>query len=193
MKKICLILLLLLNVNTLYSQEIKNIITNTYIVKYSEYLEQPLYVFYKITCPNGKESRNGLTFKEYDGVITSNDEDYINNIWDKGHLAPASSFSCDTDMLKSTFSYLNCALQHQSLNRGPWKELERFERNLAKIYDSVNVSVECHFSKNSTRLPTGAVVPDAFTKIISWDNKEECFYFPNKDVKGIDWIEFRIN
>lgn len=192
MKKITLIFLSLFLVNTLYSQEIRNIITNTFIVKYSEELEQPLYVFYNVLCPNGEESRSGLDFKNYEGVHTSNNEDYVDNIWDKGHLAPAAAFNCDRETLKSTFNYLNCALQHQSLNRGPWRELEEFERNLAKIYDKVNVSVECHFSQSSTKLPTGATVPDGFTKIIEWDGREECFYFPNDDVKGINWIEFRI-
>jgi len=193
MKKITLILLLSLLVNTLYSQEVRGIVTNTFIVNYSEELEQPLYVFYKILCPNGNESRSGLDFKKYDGVHTSNNEDYVDNVWDKGHLAPAAAFNCNRETLKSTFSYLNCALQHQSLNRGPWRELEEFERNLAKIYDKVNVTVECHFSKDSKVLPTGATVPDGFTKTIIWDDREECFYFPNKDVKGVNWIEFRIN
>jgi len=193
MKKITLILLLSLLVNTLYSQEVRGIVTNTFIVNYSEELEQPLYVFYKILCPNGNESRSGLDFKKYDGVHTSNNEDYVDNVWDKGHLAPAAAFNCNRETLKSTFSYLNCALQHQSLNRGPWRELEEFERNLAKIYDKVNVTVECHFSKDSKVLPTGSTVPDGFTKTIIWDDREECFYFPNKDVKGVNWIEFRIN
>lgn len=192
MKKFTLILLSLLLVNSLYSQEVRNIVTNTFIVKYSEELEQPLYVFYNVLCPNGEASRSGLDFKKYDGVHTSNNEDYVDNVWDKGHLAPAAAFNCDRETLKSTFSYLNCALQHQSLNRGPWRELEEFERNLAKIYDKVNVTVECHFSSSSTKLSTGATVPDGFTKIIEWDGREECFYFPNDDVKGVNWIEFRV-
>jgi DNA/RNA endonuclease G (NUC1) len=192
MKKFTLILLSLFLVNSLYSQEVRNIVTNTFIVKYSEELEQPLYVLYNVLCPNGEASRSGLDFKKYDGVHTSNNEDYVDNVWDKGHLAPAAAFNCDRETLKSTFSYLNCALQHQSLNRGPWRELEEFERNLAKIYDKVNVTVECHFSSSSTKLSTGATVPDGFTKIIEWDGREECFYFPNDDVKGVNWIEFRV-
>ena len=192
MKKFTLIFLSLLLVNSLYSQEVRNIVTNTFIVKYSEELEQPLFVFYNILCPNGEASRSGLDFKKYDGVHTSNNEDYVDNVWDKGHLAPAAAFNCDRETLKSTFSYLNCALQHQSLNRGPWRELEKFERNLAKIYDKVNVTVECHFSSSSTKLSTGATVPDGFTKVIEWDGREECFYFPNDDVKGVNWIEFRV-
>lgn len=193
MKKIALIFFSLCISSNLLSQDIRNIVTNSFIVKYSEELEQPLYVFYTVKCPNGKTSRKGLDFVKYEGVHTSDDEDYVNNIWDKGHLAPAAAFNCDKETLKSTFNYLNCSLQHQSLNRGPWKELEEFERNLAKLYDSVKVTVECHFSSNSVKLLTGATVPDGYTKTIKWGDREEKFYFPNKDVKGVNWIEFKID
>jgi len=192
MKKLSLVLFFLLSSISVICQTDKNIITDIFIVKYSEKLEQPKYIFYKIDCPNGKVSRSGLSFKLYDGVHTSDDEDYVNNIWDKGHLAPAATFNCDREMVKKTFTYINCVLQHQSLNRGVWKELEEFERNLAKIYDDVTVSVECHFSSQSQILPTGATVPDGFTKIISYDDMQLCFYFPNEDTKGTDWIDYRL-
>ena len=71
--------------------------------------------------------------------------------------------------------------------------MESFERDLAKFYDYVSVTVECHFSDTSLVLPTGATVPDGFTKEITWDGRTECFYFPNKDVSGTDWIEFLEN
>ena len=176
-----------------YSQELTNVVTDIFFVKYSERLEQPVYLSYSVECPNGTASRSGMDFKVYDGVHTSDDEDYKNNEWDKGHLAPAAAFSCDRITLRKTFSYLNCALQHEGLNRGPWKELESFERDLAKFYDYVSVTVECHFSDTSLVLPTGATVPDGFTKEITWDGRTECFYFPNKDVSGTDWIEFLEN
>ena len=51
-------------------------------------------------------------------------------------------FNCfDKETLRETFNYLNCALQHESLNRGPWKELERFERDLSKVFEEVKVNV----------------------------------------------------
>ena len=192
MKKITLLFNLLLSFTTLWSQNEKNIVTDIFIVKYSETLEQPTFIFYEVKCPNGNQSRSGLNFKKYEGVHTSDNDDYVDNIWDKGHLAPAAAFNCDLETLKKTFSFLNCALQHQSLNRGPWRELEEFERNLSKIFDKVFVEITCHFSKNSLVLPTGATVPDGFSKNITFNNTIECFYFPNSDVSGIDWSEFRI-
>lgn len=193
MKKIYLTLILFSVVNLLYSQDEKQISTDIYNILYSETYEQPLFITYTVKCPYGDESRYGLNFKKHEGVHTSDNDDYKNNVWDKGHLAPAADFNCDRETLEMTFDYINCALQHQGLNRGPWKELEGFERNLAKIYDEVYVTIECHFSDTSLLLLTGATVPDGFTKTITWDEKEECFYFPNRDISGIDWFEFKTN
>ena len=204
MKKLSLILVSFLFCHILLSQNNpstiddvitsnpKNIVTDLYNVTYSEELQQPLNVTYYVQCPNGNASRSGLDFRMYWGIFTSDNEDYKDNEWDKGHLAPAAAFNCTRDMIRETFLYINCALQHEGLNRGPWKELEGFERDLAKIFDEVYVEITCHFSKNSLVLPTGATVPDGFTKNITFDNRVECFYFPNKDVSGIDWSEFRI-
>jgi len=127
-------------------------------------------------------------------VITSDDADYVDNVWDKGHLAPAADFNCSEDMLKGTFTYLNCALQHEGLNRGPWKELERFERDLAKVYAFVTVEIKVHFEDNPKYwLKTGALVPVGFSKTIICDGEWFEFYFPNKDVAGHDWSEFKTN
>jgi DNA/RNA endonuclease G (NUC1) len=85
-------------------------------VLYSQEMEQPLEVWYKVECPNGTASRKGMDFYVCDSIHTSSAEDYENNVWDKGHMAPAASFSCNGNMIWQTFTYLNCALQHQDLN-----------------------------------------------------------------------------
>ena len=102
---------------------------------YSEVYEQPLYVEYTVKCPNGQASRSGMDFYTDKDIHTSDNLDYVDNVWDKGHLAPAASFSCDVKTLKKTFSYLNSALQHQNLNRGQWSQLESFERDLANFFE----------------------------------------------------------
>jgi DNA/RNA endonuclease G (NUC1) len=168
--------------------------TDIYEITYSQTYQQPLTIKYVVQCPTGKESRTGMSFKKYPGIITSNDSDYVDNVWDRGHMAPAGAFTCDANKLKATFSYLNCALQHQSLNRGPWKELERFEKNLTKVYAFVNIEIRVHFENDQSNwLKTGALVPVGFTKIIWCDGEIFKFYFPNKDVAGHDWIEYKVN
>lgn len=193
MNRFGLLLLCLLSFSV-FGQNVLEIKTDIFTVTYSEIFQQPLKLSYKVECTEGDVSRTGMSFKKYSGVITSDDEDYINNVWDKGHLAPAADFNCDEDMLRSTFTYLNCVLQHEGLNRGPWKELERFERDLAKIYAFVNVVVTVHFEdKPENWLKTGALVPVGFTKTIWCDGERFDFYFPNKDVAGHDWIEYKTN
>ena len=193
MKKLCLYLFLVFCWGTLSAQTVKIIKTDIYTVTYSEIYQQPLELTYTVKCPTGTADRAGLDFTKPKEIITSDNDDYKNNIWDKGHLAPAADFNCDIYTLKETFNYLNCALQHQGLNRGPWKELERFERDLAKVYAFVNIIIVVHFEdKPQNWLPTGALVPVGFTKTIWCDGERFDFYFPNTDVAGQDWITFRI-
>lgn len=165
--------------------------TEIFKVEYNEVLEQPMWVEYTIKCPNGDASRKGLDFWEPKGVHTSDDDDYSNNIWDKGHLAPAAAFNCSKEMLKKTFSYLNSSLQHESLNRGIWNRLEGFERNLANFYE-VKVRIEVLFEGHCEVLPSGATIPSGFKKMIMWDGRVETFIFPNSDTKGTDWQDYHI-
>ena len=165
--------------------------TEIFKVEYNEVLEQPMWVEYTVQCPNGDASRKGLDFWEPKGVHTSDDDDYSNNIWDKGHLAPAAAFNCSKEMLKKTFSYLNSALQHESLNRGIWNRLEGFERNLANFYE-VEVRIDVLFEGHCEVLPSGATIPSGFRKTIMWDCRKEVFLFPNSNTKGTDWKDYHI-
>lgn len=190
--QLLLVVLLSLGSGSLFGQTVKTIKTDIFEVEYSEVLEQPLKLTYKVECPTGDASRSGLDFFTVDGVITSNNDDYSNNVYDKGHLAPAAAFNCDRETIKKTFSYLNCALQHEGLNRGPWKELERFERDLAKIYPEVSVTIIVNFDENPSRVPGGASIPTSFTKEITFGGRTIKFLFPNQDVAGQDWFNFSV-
>ena len=111
------------------------IVKRIYTVCYSEVLEQPEWVEYKVLCSTGQISRKGMRFYTEKDIHTSDDRDYEGNEWDKGHMAPAASFNCDEKAMRSTFSYLNSALQQESLNRGVWKNLETYERKLAERFE----------------------------------------------------------
>lgn len=162
-----------------------------YAVKYSEELEQPLEVTYTIACTETKFSRAGLDFVVPTGIHTSDNADYAGNEYDKGHMAPAADFACDQKMLALTFSYLNCALQQENLNRGVWRFLEVHERDLA-TYVTTTVTIKCHFSAASTKLPTGATIPDGFTKIIKSGKITETYYFPNVRPTKKSYIEYLV-
>ena len=169
-------LILFLSVQLLSAQQL--IQTDIFDVCYSTNKQQPLWLSYEVECHSGGFSRNGLNFTkdtQFSG-ITSDNADYYKNVWDKGHLAPAADFNCSYEKLRATFTYLNCALQHENLNRGPWKNLEEYERKLSEKY-TVQVRVVLEFANNL--LPTGALVPSYFVKILSYNNSLEIYRFPN--------------
>ena len=118
-----------------------------------------MWLDYEVDCKGqgGGFSRNGLNFKKDNKFlgITSDNLDYYKNVWDKGHLVPAADFNCNYEKLRATFSYLNCALQHEKLNRGPWKNLERYERKISEKHP-VSVKVVLEFGEKSLLLTTGA-------------------------------------
>ena len=153
--------------------------TNIFTVVYSETKEQPVTLTYRSSNRVKNVDRGSMNFYTEKNHHTSDNKDYYRNVWDKGHLAPAATFSDSKENLKQTFSYLNCALQNQYLNRGAWRLLEEQER---KWDDNQNLKVRIDITFSKTVLPTGATVPSRFTKHIKFlkDNTYKCYDFPNK-------------
>ena len=181
---------------TSYSQTRRDSVyvkTQIFEVMYSEVLEEPLWVKYTVQCPNGTASRSGMNFYTNDSIHTSNNADYVNNVWDKGHMAPAADFNCTKEMLWETFTYMNCALQHQSLNRGVWKYLEVRERELAQKYPNVKVKIRIVFDKKPVKVVGGASIPKGYYKEISYGNIREIYYFPNTTPESKDYNFYRVN
>ena len=165
--------------------------TDIYEAVYSEVLQQPKRVWYTVQCPVGTAPRTGMDFYTVPGIITSDNNDYANNVWDKGHCAPAADFNCTKEMLLKTFSYVNCVLQHERLNRGVWRILEVHERELAKTA-TVKVEIRMVYSSKSQILPSGATVPDGFYKTIWIGTKKELYYFPNIVPTQSDYTKYLI-
>jgi endonuclease G len=134
-----------------------------------------------------------MDFYTVDSIKTSDAKDYLKNVYDKGHLAPAADFNCTKEMLKQTFSYLNCALQNQYLNRGVWRILEEYERELAKK-EKVSVAIYLVFDQKSQKLPTGATVPTGFYKYIYLETSKKTikYYFPNETPTKAKYVDYEI-
>ncbi len=180
------------------SAQVRYVDAGIFQVEYNEAFEQPQRLWYTVQCTEGTFSRSGLNFYSVDSVHTSNNADYANNEWDKGHLAPAADFACDSLALRQTFSYLNCALQHESLNRGPWKGLEDLEREMAE-HGPVQVLVVVEFEPLPNRqairtLPTGAQIPTYFSKTLEHKGHTWTYRFPNDgSVKGKPYSSFLVS
>jgi len=199
MKKLISIIFCLIFFNIVTFAQNKEIKTDIYTSIFSEEYQQPLVVEYTIFCKPDSPTyeRDGISFKKYPGLNGSSSSDYAGNVYDKGHMAPANTFACKESWLRETFSYANCALQHQGLNRGAWAALERFERNLSGIYDDIEVRIELFFSDKWTTNSDPARIPSSFVKSITWtdDGKENTlsFDFPNEDTTGRSFWEFLID
>ena len=179
MKKWSTLLLLFLSVTT-YAQlkDSVNFDNGNFKIIYSEVLEGPRAIRYTVACPTGNASRKGMDFYKEKTIHTSDNNDYVANEWDKGHMAPAASFNCNTGMLYSTFTYVNSSLQQQSLNRGVWKKLEVRERELA-ANNKVQVFIRVEYGTNPSRVETNAAIPVGYYKEIKVGNSRECYYFKN--------------
>lgn len=163
-----------------------------FAVSYNEVFEQPNWLEYVVLNVPKNFDRGTLDFYEEKDIHTSNDDDYYANVWDKGHLAPAATFSDTYERLYQTFSFLNCALQYDDLNRGEWAQLEAQEREWVKTYEELQVRIELVFEDNHQILPTGAHVPTGFVKRITFpQDSTVCYYFENVSPEKV-WEESRV-
>jgi DNA/RNA endonuclease G (NUC1) len=190
MNKFLLGLLLLVSFS-LSAQNI-TIKNNVFEVLYSQDLEQPLVIKYRSINRPTNVNRGTMDFYTEKNVKTSDAADYKANIYDKGHGAPAATFSDNMENLKQTFSYLNCIMQDQYLNRGEWRLLEEQER---KWDDTENLSIiiKSFFDTPAKRVSTGAAVPSHLQKHIYFEKqgKWRCFVFLNQKPK-FKWEELEM-
>jgi endonuclease G len=161
-------------------------------VLYSQTLEQPLVIKYRSTNRPTKVNRGAMDFYKEPNIKTSDAEDYKANIYDKGHGAPAATFSDNMENLKQTFSYLNCIMQDQYLNRGEWRLLEEQERKWDDTED-LTIIIKSFFDKTPKRVPTGAAVPSHLQKHIYFEKQKvwRCFVFLNEKPK-FKWDELEM-
>ena len=176
--------------NTPDLRETVKVETPIYTVWYSETKEQPVSLVYKSSNRPKNVDRGSMNFYKESDYHTSDNADYYRNVWDKGHLAPAATFSDSQTNLKLTFSYLNCALQNQYLNRGEWRMLEEAERRWDDE-EKLEVTIDLEFSDSI--LPTGATLPSRFIKHIEFTKSGEwkCYDFPNERPEN-DWEEYQV-
>ena len=187
MKKLLLSLLILITFSA-YSQDVK-IKNQVFETLYSQSLEQPLWIKYRSTNRPTNVNRGAMDFYKESNIKTSDADDYKANIYDKGHGAPAATFSDNIENLKQTFSYLNCILQDQYLNRGEWRLLEEQERKWDDT-ENLTILITVHFDNPVKRIPTNAAIPSHLEKHIYFENQKKwkCFVFLNQKPK-FKWSE----
>ena len=75
-----------------------------FTVSYNEVLQQPNWIRYNVRSIEKVVDREGMQFYEVDSIITSDNDDYYSNPWDRGHLAQ-TAFTDSYENLYATFSF----------------------------------------------------------------------------------------
>ena len=191
MKKISILIGFLLLSLISFGQDVR-IKNKVFEVLYSQSLEQPLVIKYRSTNRPTNVNRGAMDFYKEATIKTSDADDYKANIYDKGHGAPAATFSDNMVNLKQTFSYLNCIMQDKYLNRGEWRMLEE---QIRKWDDTENITVliKTFFDTPVKRVATGAAIPSHLQKHIYFETQKKwrCFVFLNQKPK-FHWDELEM-
>ena len=161
-------------------------------ILYSQSLEQPLIIKYRSTNRPTNVNRGHMDFYKEPNIKTSDGDDYKTNVYDKGHGAPAATFSDNEANLKQTFSYLNSIMQNQYLNRGEWRMLEEQIRKWDDV-EPITVLIKIFFDTPVKRVPTGAAIPSHLQKHIYFEKQKKwkCFVFLNEKPK-FKWDELEM-
>tara|TARA_B100000768_G_C11284285_1_gene380978 strand:- start:8282 stop:8899 length:618 start_codon:yes stop_codon:yes gene_type:complete len=171
-------------------REIVMIDKGIYKASYNEIYEQPNWIEYTVSNRPKNVDRGSKDFYLEPGIATSNDADYYKNEWDKGHLAPAATFSDSEENLNKTFSFINCAMQIDNLNRGEWAQLEQQVRDWS-VNGNIKVKIELVFAANHEIRNTGVHIPTGFWKNLTFTNGDQnCYYFPNTSTNK-NWDKYK--
>lgn len=109
--------------------------------------------------------------------------DYTGAGFDRGHNFPAADASCDQVANDESFYFSNMTAQYAALNRGDWKELETWTREIATKYDSVHVW--CGSVGASKKIGTTSVPTQCWKVIYVVKDKEwMAFLFDNNTTKA---------
>jgi endonuclease G len=191
MKKIVILFSFLIVSLISFGQNVR-IKNEVFDVLYSQSLEQPLIIKYRSTNRPTNVNRGAMDFYKEPNIKTSDADDYKANIYDKGHGAPAATFSDNMVNLKQTFSYLNCIMQDKYLNRGEWRMLEE---EIRKWDDTENITVliKTFFDKPVKKVATGAAIPSHLQKHIYFEKQKKwkCYVFLNEKPK-FSWEELEM-
>jgi endonuclease G len=191
MKKIVILFSFLILSLISFGQNVR-IKNDVFEVLYSQSLEQPLIIKYRSTNRPTNVNRGAMDFYKEENIKTSDADDYKANIYDKGHGAPAATFSDNMVNLKQTFSYLNCIMQDKYLNRGEWRMLEE---QIRKWDDTENITVliKTFFDKPVKKVTTGAAIPSHLQKHIYFEKQKKwkCYVFLNEKPK-FSWEELEM-
>ena len=145
MKKVLLLVTLLVISVTLFAQDVVVLKHTNYTSHFSKSKKYPVMVEWwetkaKVGCATPLPRKDNFKPDPKLPVETNIGNDYVGSGLDRGHLMPAKSNQCQTQVVQDEcFYYSNMAAQTHRLNAGDWKSLETLTREIAAREDSVHI------------------------------------------------------
>lgn len=176
-----------------YQTDDTRIISRTgFTLSYNDTWKIPQWVAWYLTTERveGKEKRTDdfLTDPDLPIHALSEDSDYRNSRYDRGHMAPAGDMKWNEQAMIESFYMSNICPQAPNLNRGDWRILEEncrkwTQEHQTPLYIVCGPLVESE--KKHKRIGKNKVtVPDGFFKVVLKLGDEPSavgFLFPNDD------------
>jgi len=133
-------------------------------------------------------------------------KDYAKSGYDKGHMCPSADRTSALPANTETFLMTNMQPQLHSLNAGPWKSLETYERGLAASGKQVEIVAGGVFTNSTATIGPGIAVPTANFKIlvvqepgqtasdVTTSTPVYAVIMPNKaESAGTKWTQFLVS
>ena len=113
-------------------------------------------------------------------------EDYLRSGYDRGHLAPAADMHWSQEVMAESFYMSNMTPQAPQFNRGIWKHLEKWVRDMALVETNIVVvtgPIVLAIDYYRTIGRNKVIVPSAFYKVVFDETpprKMIAFVIPNR-------------
>jgi len=142
-----------------------------YMLEYSEKLENPLWVIYKVKAPQYSSGKRPKYFQEdWRSFSAVSHKDYTHSGYNRGHMAPnyliATRYGREAQ--KETFLMTNITPQKAQLNQKSWQRLEELIANdFSEWHGEFWVITGPIFDENPETIKnTKIAIPKAFYKIL---------------------------
>lgn len=147
-----------------------------------------------VSCSSHVKRTNNFRRDPRLPACTNLNKDYAGSGYDRGHNMSAEDNACSETGMNECFYYSNMCPQTPKLNRGVWKKLEIYTRELASQDDSVLVWCGSIAKSGRSIGPDKVAVPDYCWKVIFINHKRDtlAYIFPNTATVSGTLAQFRV-
>ena len=183
-----------LSVQVMDKNDVVRVCNDQYISYFSKEWKLPVAVVEKLETSDFKDvSERTNDFRldpRIDYQYQISPKRYTKTGYDKGHLS-ASSNTSDVDTVSATYYMTNIVPQNPQLNRGTWKNMESFAKDLRKSnYHARYVISGIMFDDCKVTRRKGLPVPDQMFKVVAHDRISTVFLIDNVKPKSHNIMDY---